>query len=437
MGASRVAPSSGSRLAGIEGLRALAASSIVVFHCWLLASPSGAPRLGLASRIVFPNLPVGVTLFFSLSGFLLYRPFAGALMREQDRPRLSAYLRNRALRILPAYWVILLVAGCLLGTVFVRESAYDLGTGNLVGRPGTLAASALFVQNYHPSTFFSGIGPAWSLAVEVVFYLVLPCLALLASLAARRAMSRTGRRLAALVPAAALLAIGLSGKAAATYIVPPRAGFGWVGWVGDWNSVLERSFWAQADLFAFGLIVAVLRVDWEDGLLRLPRWWPWAGVSVAALVAVATVRLQLQGRIGNHKYATLMAVACGLLLASVVLPGGRSTARWRLVRTLEYRPIVFVGVVSYSLFLWHEPLIRWVTARGWTLDGTAGFFVNLAIVGAAALLLSALTYHFVELPALRRKARRGARASPSPPEDRSSARLLDDGASASTVPLLQ
>src|SRR5919109_4752033 len=154
MGASRVAPSSGSRLAGIEGLRALAASSIVVFHCWLVASPSGAVRLGVMSRFVFPNLPVGVTLFFALSGFLLYRPFAGALMRAQDGPRLRAYLRNRALRILPAYWVILLASACLLQSVFVRETAYDLGTGSLVDRPVTLIATGLFVQNYHPSTFF-------------------------------------------------------------------------------------------------------------------------------------------------------------------------------------------------------------------------------------------------------------------------------------------
>jgi peptidoglycan/LPS O-acetylase OafA/YrhL len=401
----RIAPSSGSRLAGIEGLRAFAACSIVVYHCWLLASPTEAPSLGPLGRTVFPNLPVGVTLFFALSGYLLYRPFAAALIRAEARPSVSVFLRNRALRIFPAYWVILLVSALILGTVYVRESPFDLGTGGLLHRPGTFVATALLVQNYSPNTYFSGIGPAWSLAIELAFYVTLPLFALLAWAAGSRATTRSGRRLAALVPAALLLAIGLSGKAAAAHLVPPQAGYGWFGWVGDWNSVLERSFWAQADLFAFGLIVAVLRVEWEDGRLRVPSWVPAASLSGAVLVAVGTARLMSDGHIGFHKYGTLMALACGLLLASVVLPGGDRQRRSLLVRALEVRPIVAVGLVSYSLFLWHEPLIRWLREHGMTLSGSAGFVANLVVVGAVAGLLSVLTYRYIELPALRRKAR--------------------------------
>jgi peptidoglycan/LPS O-acetylase OafA/YrhL len=405
MSLARIAPSSGSRLAGIEGLRAVAACSIVVYHCWLLASPTEAPSLGPLSRTVFPNLPVGVTLFFALSAYLLYRPFAAALIRAEARPSVSVFLRNRALRIFPAYWVILLVSALILGTVYVRESPFDLGTGGLLHRPGTFVATALLVQNYSPNTYFSGIGPAWSLAIELAFYVTLPLFALLAWAAAGRATTRSRRTLAALTPAALLLAIGLSGKAAAAHLVPPQAGYGWFGWVGDWNSVLERSFWAQADLFAFGLVVAVLRVEWEDGRLRVPSWVPAASLSGAVLVAIGTAKLLSDGLIGFHKYGTLMALACGLLLTSVVLPGGDRQRKSLLVRTLEVRPIVAVGLVSYSLFLWHEPLIRWLRERGMTLSGSAGFVANLVLVGAVAGLLSFLTYRYVELPALRRKAR--------------------------------
>jgi peptidoglycan/LPS O-acetylase OafA/YrhL len=352
MSLARIAPSSGSRLAGIEGLRAVAACSIVVYHCWLLASPTEAPSLGPLGRTVFPNLPVGVTLFFALSAYLLYRPFAAALIRAEARPSVSVFLRNRALRIFPAYWVILLVSALILGTVYVRESPFDLGTGGLLHRPGTFVATALLVQNYSPNTYFSGIGPAWSLAIELAFYVTLPLFALLAWAAASRATTRSGRTLAALTPAALLLAIGLSGKAAAAHLVPPQAGYGWFGWVGDWNSVLERSFWAQADLFAFGLVVAVLRVEWEDGRLRVPSWVPAASLAGAVLVAIGTAKLLSDGHIGFHKYGTLMALACGLLLTSVVLPGGDRQRKSLLVRILEVRPIVAVGLVSYSLFLW-------------------------------------------------------------------------------------
>lgn len=66
-----VQPSSGSRLPGIEGARAVAAGSVLVYHCWLFGSPDGtSPRLGPLTGVM-PHLALGVILFFSLSGFLL------------------------------------------------------------------------------------------------------------------------------------------------------------------------------------------------------------------------------------------------------------------------------------------------------------------------------------------------------------------------------
>src|SRR6266702_5271766 len=101
-----VRPSMGRRLPGVEGLRAIAACSILVFHAWGL-TPTHGTRLGPFDRFV-PDLQFGVVLFFTLSGFLLYRPFAAAILRAELRPSLRSYVRNRALRIVPAYWFILL-----------------------------------------------------------------------------------------------------------------------------------------------------------------------------------------------------------------------------------------------------------------------------------------------------------------------------------------
>jgi peptidoglycan/LPS O-acetylase OafA/YrhL len=72
---------------------------------------------------------------------------------------------------------------------------------------------------------------------------------------------------------------------------------------------------------------------------------------------------------------------------------------------LETRVLVAIGVVSYSVFLWHEPLIRSLTDAGVTFDGTKGFAANVLLVFAVTMLLAALTYRYVERPALLRKQR--------------------------------
>jgi peptidoglycan/LPS O-acetylase OafA/YrhL len=190
------------------------------------------------------------------------------------------------------------------------------------------------------------------------------------------------------------------------------------GWDGDWHAVIARSFWAQADLFAFGMALAVLRVNLERGTLRLPPRWRTAAVAGAATVAVPTMLLLDRGVFDKEAYAYQgpMALACGLLLALVVLPDSRP-GHSPLVRLLSTRPLVAVGLASYSLFLWHEPLVRLLHARDLTLDGTIGFGVNLLVLGVLAGLLSTLTYRYVERPALRLKhgSFRAGRAGTRPP----------------------
>jgi peptidoglycan/LPS O-acetylase OafA/YrhL len=91
-------------------LRALAAGSVLVYLVWLHSIPMGhAPQLGLLSWFMFSHLALGVTLFFMLLGFLLYRTHVAMVLRRGPAPGVLRYARNRALRKLPAYWVVL---GC-------------------------------------------------------------------------------------------------------------------------------------------------------------------------------------------------------------------------------------------------------------------------------------------------------------------------------------
>jgi len=392
----------GLRLDAIDGLRAVAAGSVLVYHVWRFAAPDGrTEELGALSTHVLPHLWHGVTLFFVLSGFLLYRPFAAAALRGTRAPSVTAFLRNRALRILPAYWVVLLVAAFVLRTALVPQGE----TARTEGVPDAelLVVDLLLLQNFSFDALFTGIGPAWSLAVEAVFYAVLPLVAVVALAGRARGL---GPRAAALAPVAALLVVGLTGKVAAH------------GGLVGWELGVLRSFWAWADLFALGMLVAVVAVAVQDGRLRLARGWrPAAGAAVVAVAAVGVLTQTSNLRpleVATSAHNLAVGVACALVVALVVLPGA---PRLGLRRALEARAVVAAGIVSYSVFLWHEPLLRWLRLQGATADGGAGFALNLALVALLTGVLSVVTYRLVEEPALRLRARTpgGARAADRPP----------------------
>jgi len=144
-----------SRRRELDGVRAIAALLVLVFHAvgfWARGSGEDAwirPWVG--------RLDVGVAVFFLLSGYLLYGLFLGG------RIRISAYALRRAVRIVPAYWVALTVAAIVLPLHEVWRNV-PLFYG--------------FAQVYDNSTAGQGLGQAWTLCVEVLFYAFLPLWAL-------------------------------------------------------------------------------------------------------------------------------------------------------------------------------------------------------------------------------------------------------------------
>lgn len=365
------------RLAGIEGLRAIAALSVLVYHVAHYGAPdSRAVDLGVLTKVA-DNLRAGVTLFFVLSGFLLYRVFVAAALRGRPMPSVRDYFRNRALRILPAYCVI------LLGVAVVLQH-------ELLTAPLELLANLLMIQNYVPAYVVGGdegvgIVPAWSLVIEVSFYALVP---ILGYVAVRRSSARGGGLVAALVPVGAMLAAGLAAKAIARAMEPS-------GLLTVWNVALPT----HADWFAAGMAVAVLHVLHEDGRLRLSRAWLGAAAVGAALVAVVSAKLYYQGTITALEQQTPNAIFFALALGLVVLSSPHSP----VVRWLSLRPVVFVGLASYSLFLVHDPLVREFRDAGLTLEGAGGFLVNLMLIGSASLVLASASYLYVERRALARK----------------------------------
>ncbi|MBA3329249.1 MAG: acyltransferase [Solirubrobacterales bacterium] len=386
-----------SHLLGVLGLRGVAAGCLVVWHTYLWASSTGPPDLGWLSRWVAPHVQLGLWIFFCLSAFLLYRPFVAALLEGRERPSFGAYLRNRALRILPAYWAILLVVTFVLQTAIVRVPEPHFG----IHLP-TLAADLLLLHSYHPSGVLSGIGPTWSLCAEAVFYLGLPALVLLAGRLVAGASRPRWRVAACLVPGLLLIVVGVAFREVGQQLLATPDDP--TGFQGSWFAVLERSFLAQADLFGFGMLLAVLQVLHDNGRLRLSRHWRPAAATSTALVAVAVVYALETGRLEYQYYATFMGFASMVLVAVVVLVPRARLQRDVLVRLLESPPFRYAGLVSYSVFLWHYPVVFWLRLHGWTVDGRLGFALNLLIVASITGVLSAITYRWVEVSFLRRRA---------------------------------
>ena len=175
-----VRPSWGKRLIGIEGLRGFAAVSVIFHHVGQhMTDPATTGVVGYLARLSTH----GLTLFFALSGFLLYRPFATALLAGKEIPSISAYARNRFLRIYPAYLVIFLLVSLVFGAAYINGEP-AAGTDKAVGYltdPLAIGLNLILAQTYVPAFLLTGVGTAWSLTAEIAFYVALPILVLLAA----------------------------------------------------------------------------------------------------------------------------------------------------------------------------------------------------------------------------------------------------------------
>jgi peptidoglycan/LPS O-acetylase OafA/YrhL len=150
----------------LDGLRAVAAGAVLLTH---VSGLTGYTLTGTPVSWALSRGDVGVPVFFMLSGLLLYRRWAEAALTGAPTGPLGTYLRRRALRILPAYWAVVLIALPWLSTSSARH-----------GWPWV--QYLLLIQNYDANPWWTGTGATglsqmWSLAVEVSFYLVLPLVA--------------------------------------------------------------------------------------------------------------------------------------------------------------------------------------------------------------------------------------------------------------------
>jgi peptidoglycan/LPS O-acetylase OafA/YrhL len=342
------------RAARVESLRALAALGVLVGHAYGWSHHWQGIFATYPGRLVLSG-GFGVFLFFALSGYLLFLPFARAAFAPAERIALRRYAINRGVRILPLYYVV-------IGTYLV---VHDQGVG------GQWWRFLLFLEGFSADTVAKVDPPAWSLVVEVQFYVLLPLFAWLVAHAGRRSLPRGALFVAGLGVAAFVVRI-LTVTSADTV-----------------TSVWRYSLPATCVFFFPGLLLALLRVHLDN---HQRSWETVRVVGSSTMWLVAGVALWL---LSAYRYDTeLMLLSSALLLGACVLPLHRQSP----VRALDARWLATLGTASYSLYLWHGPIIESLSRASWMPGG----FLPLAAVGAAVCCaIALLSYRVVEAPFLR------------------------------------
>jgi peptidoglycan/LPS O-acetylase OafA/YrhL len=371
--------SGGVHFGALDGYRAIAALMVVLTH---VATTSGSTDGWLGHAL--GRFDFGVPLFFLMSGFLLYRPWAKSSLDATPRPDTRRYAIRRAARILPLYWVVVVVVLTTLPEI--QPVPRDQWVMHLLG-----------LQIYQPGGPIEGLYQTWSLCTEISFYVVLPYLGWIGIGRTHRDPDAAWRRQMWLI---GVLVAG--------------------SWI--WNLYrfthaetlpYNAQLWLPGyfDWFGAGMLLALISVR-----SRRAGAQPWIvrtamalakdqvtclviALSVFAIVCtpVAGAYLFVPNTPSQNiiKHALYLLAALFFLIPGVLAPPRGWTA-W-LTKSVPHR----LGLISYGIFLWHLFLLRLIlpalgievfTGHAWELAG---------VLLVSTIAVASVTYLLVERPAQR------------------------------------
>ena len=345
----------------LDGLRALAVIAVVIYHMNATALQSGL---------------LGVTIFFVLSGYLI----TGLLIKEWHDTKtinLPQFWLRRVRRLFPAI-VFVLAGTAVLTAIFAPDMLTKLRND--------LPAALLFVTNwwyiFQDVSYFEAMGAPspvthfWSLAIEEQFYLIWPPLLLL--LFSKRVKKRSIQR--------GLLIAAVASAAAMAILYAPQADPSRVYYGTD-----TRAFSLIIGAFlAFEFPPARVNGRGRHGFSDRARLGALA-VGGASLAGILVMMAAVNGYSPFLYYGgiLLLSLLTGLLIITLV------DARSPLARFFSLRPLVWIGKLSYSIYLWHYPLLLLMNPRNFTGETPWFAYVGQALV---ILAVSAVSYYLVETP---------------------------------------
>jgi peptidoglycan/LPS O-acetylase OafA/YrhL len=336
----------------------------------------------------------GVTVFFLLSGFLLYRPFAATSIVGAAKPAVRRFLWRRALRILPALYVCIAIVLSLITVYRVRASDW--------------LQYMLLIQTYDHHDYDPNLTQLWTLAVEVSFYVALPILA--------RLVGRTSDVNSALRRQGLLLAVMIVVSAAANFYQSKQAPSG-----------SQALLWLPVylDWFALGMGLAVLTcvpphaTAFAGPRRTLTAWadnpgtcWLLAGVFyVLSSLPLGIPRNLAPATFWQWTTQHYIYAAAAFFLMLPLTLGRRS----RLHQVLGCRAASVLGNLSYSVYLWHVPMMLLIQRKLGYVEFRGHFFTILSLTLLASLTIATASWYLLERPILRYGSRpwRGSRRSGS------------------------
>lgn len=337
----------------IDGLRALAVLPVVLCHAGVRGFAGGF---------------VGVDIFFVISGYLISRIIMDEV--ESGTFTLGSFYERRIRRILPALLAMLAGSFAMAWLYFLPSEMEDFSKTALTA----LFSASNFYFNLHNNYFDtpSLLQPmlhTWSLAVEEQFYIIFPLLIL------ALAKWMPGRRATMSV----LLLMGIASLAASEY--GARNGETWAFYL------LPSRAW---ELLAGTLIASGILPEAKNKLFR-------QGLGIAGLAMILTAIFTYHEKMAFPGLAALLPVAGSCM---IIHAGRHQTS---LVGSLlSLRPVVFVGLISYSLYLWHWPLITFFRVSNFIGEDKIRFASQMNLV-LASLIVAAISWKFIEQPFRTRK----------------------------------
>lgn len=315
----------------LTGLRAVAAIWVMVCHCWYLFGMPAFEVAGFQFHKLFALGWAGVIIFFVLSGFLLSQPFVAWKKESAPKPKIKDYLIRRIFRVFPAYYaqlIVLFFLTWMFQGVFIIDSWY------------ILIKHLLFIFNIGFDPVAPIIGTWWTLPVEFTFYLSLPIIAYL-----------MGRRTKVYLLAATCLVISMAYHFLAWQWLHERS-------IGEWSSLVNQ---APGYLYAFAIGIVVTWF-WTDFRSLCSRHHFLAD-SCALLGIVMTsclIFIMPATENGDDFWSNLglyyfWRPALAVAVASIIFSCCDSKSLFSKI--LGNAPLVYLGEISYSIYLWHLPII--------------------------------------------------------------------------------